>query len=530
MSAIRSRLLIEVQKKDQVCRFFAGDGETTKNGSVVFFQPTHPGVKEQPSAQKILIAYTQHGNEFLHHLDCEGVVFLWLPAQQTYILASDSMGLTPVYFYEDHQRLIVSDHVSGILSRGIDTRLNPAALLDFFSFFWVMGEATFFKGISRLPVGHIHKNGRSTLYWSYKQTGIIKDADEAAGKIFETVDQAVKNHLESCPEDIAAHLSGGVDSSVINLLVKNHLKHSHPLYSYGMRIKHGRDESRWIDDVRQKIDSNHCWVEPGYPDILTALGDIIPILGEPMAYPSVISRFLLEQQIQQMDVFNGRGVDELFSGYTWHLPPYLDDHMERRRVMNKKDILEIIPGLNRTINEYDPDQAYMDIYNKNQTGHPLEQSMSFDIRVLLRYWLEIEYHVSARFNHRCHMPVLDKEVVSLAAEIHHSLKASNQENKLIFKQAFRDLLPDSILNRPKMGLNMPFSALLNSPEGDHVKHVIQTLERRDFPELDIDVILDKFKLHREYKINWGWQFWGILAYITWKSHYLLEPPAAKLTN
>jgi asparagine synthase (glutamine-hydrolysing) len=518
MKSNRSTLLIEIEKKTSICHVISGSKEVTDDGSVILCQPAS-SADPKPSAQQLLDLYRQKGLDFPNYLKDDCFVFIWLPEQSTYVLVNDKLGLLPVFYYEDDKRLIISDHVSGILSRGIDAQLNPRALMDYFSFFWVLGEETFFKGIFRFPTAHIQENQQRKCYWIFEQTRSIKDKILAARQVSEAVEAAVQKHLIRVTGDIATHLSGGVDSSVINLLIHRHWQT--PIHTYAMRLAEGKNESRWIEEVRQQIDAKHTWVEPGYPTIFSVLDEVIQVIGEPMGYPSVISRYLLEQQIQQRDVFNGRGVDELFSGYTWHLPPHLDHHMERRQVLAKDAIFEMIPDLKFMALDYNPNQAYMDIYNRNQAGSGLERSMSFDIQVLLRYWLEIEYHVSTAFKHRCHMPVLDAEVVSLAATIGYSLKASHSETKIIFKTAFSDLLPASILKRPKMGLNMPFSALLNSATGEVVQAMIQTLSSREFPELDLAVILEKLQQHRSGTINWGWQFWGILSYILWKKHYMV---------
>ena len=54
-------------------------------------------------------------------------------------------------------------------------------------------------------------------------------------------------------------------------------------------------------------------------------------------------------------------------------------------------------------------------------------------------------------------PLLDHEVLELAAALPAELKVRGREKKWIFRQAMRGWIPDEILDRPKQGFSVPVS-------------------------------------------------------------------------
>lgn len=525
MNIHRSHFLIEIDKSTGCCRVHCGEADTTSSGEVAVCRGTLIG-PDWPSTQELVDRYRRKGTDFPLYLDGEFFVFIWLPKERTYVIASGRLGGVPVLTYEDGTRLIISDHVSGILALGIESEVNPAALLDYFSFFRVLDGATFFKNIRRFPAATVRENRQQTTYWHYRQSGTIREISDAAPLIRDALGSAVERRLRLCHGPVGAHLSGGVDSSVVCLMLQHRL--NAPLHTYSIQTAGGKDENPWIDEMTSQLKSRHTRLHPDYQTVIASIADVMEILGEPVGYPSVLSRYFLESAAEEPDIFNGRGVDELFSGYPWHLPPHLDNHMERRRVLTRNEILELFPALRDLAPDHDPERAYMDLYNNICAARPFERSLLLDINLLLRYWLEIEYSLSSAFGRRSHMPVLDREVVDIAARTDGRLKASDTGLKLVFKEAFKDILPPGVLQRPKMGLNMPFSEILRSESGHRVNVGLASLDRHHFPEMDLEAVVNKFAHHRTGLINWGWQFWGILSYISWKQRYVSGTQAMEI--
>ena len=79
-------------------------------------------------------------------------------------------------------------------------------------------------------------------------------------------------------------------------------------------------------------------------------------------------------------------------------------------------------------------------------------------------------------------PFMDHHVVELAAQMPLALKLHGRRGKRILVETFRDLLPESIQSRPKMGFGVPL---------DH-------WFRNELRELLCDTLLDPRSLQRGY--------------------------------
>src|SRR4051794_33276505 len=60
----------------------------------------------------------------------------------------------------------------------------------------------------------------------------------------------------------------------------------------------------------------------------------------------------------------------------------------------------------------------------------------------------------------CRVPLLDHELVELAARIPASIKLRRGELKSVLKKSLKDVLPTEILDRPKRGFGAPMGAWL----------------------------------------------------------------------
>jgi asparagine synthase (glutamine-hydrolysing) len=430
------------------------------------------------------------------------------------VVARDRGGVIPLLVHRSGDRLLLSDHLDGFLALGLRPEVDWEAVADFFTFFWTLGAKTFVRGVMRFPAGAVSQGGELRRYFTYRQGG--REGDELKGDLGRALRDAVARRLEG--EAVAAcHLSGGVDTSVVALLASRVF--GAPLHTYSIRVPDGADETRWILRVLQEIKAEHRWVEPQPGEALAAVPEVARILGEPSCYPSVISRYFLERDASHPVILNGRGVDELFSGYAWHLPPHLEGHLARRTVLSKEEIGRILPGLGAT--GYDPAVAYLGLHGEVAGYTPLERTLHVDYHTLLRSWVQVEYAISNAFGHVAAMPALDASILDIAGRARSEVKASSTEAKLLFREAFRDLLPAEILRRPKMGLHMPFSAVLRRDECGLADSWLQEAGDGGFGEMDLDHLRSQLERHRRGEIEWGWQFWGVFCYMHWKRAYIL---------
>src|SRR2546425_407006 len=113
------------------------------------------------------------------------------------------------------------------------------------------------------------------------------------------------------------------------------------------------------------------------------------------------------------------------------------------------------------------------------------------------------------------VPFLDHPLVEFAAQIPSRYKTSGLAGKCILKSAVRDLLPESIINRRKMGFPTPFRRWLAGRQLEIVESTLldsRSLTRSLFrPE----TVRRYFAEHRAVRTDHSERIWRLLNLELW---------------
>ena len=149
-------------------------------------------------------------------------IALWDAPPRTLLLARDRVGIKPLYYAERGGRLYFGSEIKSLLARRRRAARSILDALDhYLSFLYTPRDASIFKGVRKLPPGHLPDAGATALD-DRRATG-RSAADEAVPAAPRTdavarceavLADAVRSHLVS-DVPLGAFLSGGVDSSVV---------------------------------------------------------------------------------------------------------------------------------------------------------------------------------------------------------------------------------------------------------------------------------------------------------------------------
>src|SRR5437867_102963 len=80
---------------------------------------------------------------------------LWDGRRRRLLLARDRVGIKPLYFCRDAEKIVFGSELKAILAHSSAPRtIDPAALEDYLAFGVVPGTQTIFAGIEKLAPGH----------------------------------------------------------------------------------------------------------------------------------------------------------------------------------------------------------------------------------------------------------------------------------------------------------------------------------------------------------------------------------------
>ena len=185
--------------------------------------------KTTSDTEVIVHLYEEYGPDFLKKVNGQFAIAIWDKNKQELFLARDRVGIRPLYYTQIEEYFVFASEIKSLLEfPGISPEISPKALSEYFTFWTSLSPNTAFEGIFEVPPGNyitINSKGKTvTSYWElpitkpneYKFTNL-----EEAAKEFEAIfSDSIKLRLRADVQ-VAAYLSGGIDSSITTSFIKS---------------------------------------------------------------------------------------------------------------------------------------------------------------------------------------------------------------------------------------------------------------------------------------------------------------------
>jgi asparagine synthase (glutamine-hydrolysing) len=298
---------------------------------------------------------------------------------------------------------------------------------------------------------------------------------------------------------------------------------------------------------------------------LSAIGALVWHFDEPFADSSAIPTWYVSEVARQhvTVVLSGDGGDELFGGYDRYLPHPRVAQFDRLPLPGLRHaagaIWPVLPhgarGKNflRHVSKAD-DARYLDAITFFQADERLAL-YSDDVRAAidsryadsvvqarLRRFAPLPPHsrmmrldfetylpedvltkvdrMSMAHSIESRVPLLDNHVIDFAASLPSSLKIANGRRKHILKEAVRDLLPDSILDRRKQGFGVPIGVWFRGGLSSLLSDVLTSPRARQRGYFDPRFVSRLVTEHRSGKRDHTLRLWQLLIFELWHREYL----------
>lgn len=180
--------------------------------------------------EAIVHLYEDEGLDFVAHLNGMFALAIWDSRLRRLVLARDRLGKKPLYYRAEPERLLFASELKSLLEvPGLERRINPRALDEYFTLQYVPHPRTIFEGFSKLPPAHygVFQDGQFSAhrYWNPDfNRQLDRPLEDYVEELRELLTSAVQMRLEA-DVPLGAFLSGGVDSSlVVGLMQKRSRK------------------------------------------------------------------------------------------------------------------------------------------------------------------------------------------------------------------------------------------------------------------------------------------------------------------
>jgi asparagine synthase (glutamine-hydrolysing) len=172
-------------------------------------------------ADIVLSVLEQWGADGIERLIGAFAIVCWDSEKQRLTLARDALGERPLHYHRGDGFVAVASMPKGLHAHPeIAYAANVVATADFLALVPETGDESFFEGVERVLPGHVvtidRTSMRSRRYWNPDVSPLILESDAAyADAMRGQLDRAVACRLRRTNVAIGAHLSAGLDSSIV---------------------------------------------------------------------------------------------------------------------------------------------------------------------------------------------------------------------------------------------------------------------------------------------------------------------------
>jgi asparagine synthase (glutamine-hydrolysing) len=513
----------------------------------------------------IVHLWEEVGEGLVDHLDGMFAFSLWDRTAGTLVLARDRIGIKPLYYAETDDGLVWGSEIPALLAAGIDARLDPAAVYNYFRIEYTPSPQTLLADVQKLPPGSIavvtpddasgpaSKRVSARRYWSLPSSASpsATSMEGAARELRRLLSDATERRLMS-DVPVGGFLSGGLDSTATVGLVAEHVS---DLKTFAVRFP-GKsfDESEEARFAADHFGTDHYEVDVELSS-LEHLEGLVSHLSEPPRHCQFLPMYALSKLARDQGVrvaLSGSGADELFGGYSRYevvparrrrfesLPGVVHDladdaagivpsqHLSYLAAL--KDDTTVLRRLNCGFNRRPKTDEFLEAGiedGKSERNSAVDTAMeravyddtahrmmTYDVAYMLPdYVLHKTDHTSMAASLEARVPYLDRRVVEFAHRLPTEYKL-NGTRKAVLKRAVADVVPERIRSREKYGMGLPVHEWFRS-ENDAVARWLTESNLEDTPFIDADKVLERWAEHRRKQDHHGYMLWGTLAFVAW---------------
>jgi asparagine synthase (glutamine-hydrolysing) len=188
-----------------------------------------------------------------------------------------------------------------------------------------------------------------------------------------------------------------------------------------------------------------------------------------------------------------------------------------RKLFNQKDYAGLLKE------NYNTDNFIKNVIKKSETDkqHVLSRVSLFEIQtymqnILLRDADQMSMAVALEVR----VPFLDYQLVEFALSVKDEYKYPHTQKKLLV-DALGDLLPDNIVNRPKMGFVLPWKNWLKEDLKDFCEENIAQFSKRSFVNREAVLLIWNRFLSNDPKITWS-RVWHLVVLNNWINTHQID--------
>ncbi len=569
----RLAIIDPVPESDMPMASTTGDLVITYSGEIYNFRELRIELERsghrfrtRTDTEVAMAAYAEWGQDCVERFNGMFAFAIWDRRDRSLFLARDRYGIKPLYYADLDDAFIFGSEIKSLLEHpGLDARVSPPHLLEYFTFQNVFTDGTLFDRVkmlepaTRLLLREDSGPARPQRYWDFRFAAAEDGRTEAEYE--EELDRlfraAVERQLVS-DVPVGAHLSGGMDSGSITALAAQSLPYLNTFtIGFDMTSSTGLEVG---DDERVKAEAMSSLFKTEHYEAVLKAGDMerclpslvwhLEDLRVGQSYPNYYVAGLASKFVKV--VLTGSGGDELFAGYPWRyyravVNESFDDYVEKyyrfwhRLIPNSElagffrpDVWDQVSDV-RTIDIFRSE--FPDMRPPGSPEEYVDHSLYLEAKTFLHGLLVVEDKLSMAHSLENRVPFLDNELVDFAQALPVRYKLRDLENvvamnenepwkaqryyqktrdgKLLLRKVMSRYVPDEIANQVKQGFSGPDSSWFRGDSIDYVRETLYGSDAAIYEFLDPDTVRRLVDEHLDGRENRRLLLWSLLCFEHW---------------
>lgn len=431
--------------------------------------------------------------------------------EQSLFVARDRYGIKPLLYLMDEDKFIFGSEMKALIQYGIEKKIDYASLHAFLQLNYIPGPNSIFTNVKKLQPGHYLKVQRGKV--EERQYYTLPTPVDSAPLSYESAKEKFKAILEESVRKrlvadvpLGSFLSGGIDSSIVAGLAAKHKPDLHT-FSIGFKDEPFFDETHYANLVAKHFNTSHTVFSLSNDDLYSHLHSILDYIDEPFADSSAIAVYILSKETRKHATvaLSGDGADELLAGYNKHEAAFIMLHpgWKEKLVSSLGALWRNLPKSRNSMlfnkfrqldrfskamklspadrywhlaaftsdaesrslfSSQSLEQLDSDIFRQRKDGWLTEVAKENSINALLRNdrhlvlpndMLTKVDMMSMANSLEVRVPFLDYELVNFVTSLPDEYKINSRLRKRLAQDAFKDMLPSRLYNRPKKGFEVP---------------------------------------------------------------------------
>lgn len=522
----------------------------------------------------IPMGYLAWGEGLFGRLEGIFAIALWDEKEGKLCLARDGIGVKPLYYFADHEKVIFGSEIKAILASGLcPWRIDPQAIHTYLAAGHAGPGASLLQGVAQIRPGTVvtfsARSQTNKVFWQPTRRGDITNQEEALEEFMRLLPAVVEEQLIS-DVPLSIFQSGGVDSTLITLSVRN-LGISPPLFTAGFAEK-SHDESAIAAEVAAVAGARHhvLPIETDSEPIET-FRKIVHHFDGQCADTGAYAFYQICREVRKYStvVLSGDGGDEFFAGYDtyqasrlaatmqgWAPSSVMDlvgraayslnagsetrlpaaamasrfflgiaagranAHMQWRRLVPNFLLPELYGREMHACLGTSPFAEYEECAG-NQFADPLDRWLLSDQRFHIQSILAKVDAMSMAHGLEVRVPLLDRRIMDFAGRCSASLlfPRGGQRKSLLRSAARRMGAPASVTDGAKRGFNVPIARMLRNELAPLARHWFEKSPDVLEPLLQADTVRKLWLAHAGCRANHAFALWPLLNLAEWLGNH-----------